>query len=93
MTIIIIPTPPDIKNSEYSAHIIEHEKLSVFHSNENAFLWNDIHGYTYTTYTEYHLPTDQKKFQEKFINHLLSPLDKNVFKKEKLRIEDELSDK
>ncbi|MBB1554306.1 hypothetical protein HG442_002745 [Candidatus Gracilibacteria bacterium] len=93
MTIIIIPTPPDIKNSEYSAHIIEHEKLSVFHSNENAFLWNDIHGYTYTTYTEYHLPTDQKKFQEKFINHLLSPLDKNVFAKEKLRIKEELSDK
>ena len=93
MTIIIIPTPPDIKNSEYSAHIIEHEKLSVFHPNENAFLWNNVNGYTYTTYTEYHLPINHKNFQKKFINHLLSPLDQNVFEKEKLRIKEELSDK
>ena len=71
MTIIIIPTPPDIKNSEYSGHIIEHEKLSVFHTNENAFLWNNVNGYTYTTYTEYHLPNNNKIFQKKFINHLL----------------------
>ena len=93
MTIIIIPTPPDIKNSEYSAHIIEHEKLSVFHPNENAFLWNNVNGYTYTTYTEYHLPINHKNFQKKFINHLLSPLNQNVFEKEKLRIKEELSDK
>ena len=65
MTIIIIPTPPDIKNSEYSAHIIEHEKLSVFHPNENAFLWKNVNGYTYTTYTEYHLPNNNKIFQKK----------------------------
>ena len=77
MAIIIVSTPPDEKNSEYSAHIIEHTKLSLFYPDKNAFLWKNIHGYTYTTHTEYHLPTNQKNFQKKFINHLLSPFRTN----------------
>lgn len=93
MAIIIVSTPSDEKNSEYSAHIVEHTKLSLFYPDKNAFLWKNIHGYTYTTHTEYHLPANQKNFQKKFINHLLSPLDKNIFEKEKVRIQDKLSDK
>lgn len=64
MAIIIVSTPPDEKNSEYSAHIIEHTKLSLFYPDKNAFLWKNIHGYTYTTHTEYHLPTNQKNFRK-----------------------------
>lgn len=90
MNIIVIPTPPDEKNSEYSAHLIEHEKLSLFHENADIFLWNNIRGHIYTTHTEYHFPADNPTLQKDFIEHLLSPLNKNVTQKEKIRLREEV---
>lgn len=85
---IIIKTLP-YKNDSYCSHLVEH---CVFSWNQNSKTFfeidNENNATSHLWYTNFYIP-DYKDI-DKFINHILQPIDKTIIAKEKIIIKEEI---
>lgn len=89
MFYIILKTPPDSHNSEYTAHLIEHIKLSYADPIE-YFDIQKYDGTSYSYYSTYTIDTLDSNQVSKFVDHLISPIKSDRITQEKKRIREEL---
>lgn len=88
---IVLHTPSDDRNSNFSAHLIEHIKVhddTVIHGYFDKQKYN---GESYATHSTYTLQSDDNATLQQFIEHLLSPIDPKKYSYEKKVIRDEFS--
>ncbi len=88
---IILSTPPDKENSNFSAHIIEHIKLHDDMMMPGYFEKLKFRGNTYADYTIYTIESDNPEVLSQFIELLVTPIDRQVYFYEKKVIHDEVS--
>ncbi len=92
MHYLILNTPPDRYNSEYTAHLIEHIKLTY----SEPISYFDIQKYdgtSYSYYSTYTIDTDDSNLVSKFVEYLTSPITREHITQEKKRIREELEER
>ncbi len=92
MYYLILRTPPDIHNSEYTAHLIEHLELAVQADTSEYFNIQQYDGTSYSYYSTYTIDTTDGKIVDTFLTQLTSPIQSTYLAREKKRIQEELTD-
>lgn len=92
MYYIILRTPPDIYNSEYTAHLIEHLELAVQADISEYFNIQQYDGTSYSYYSTYTIDTTDREKVNIFIEKLILPIQSTYLTREKKRIREELAD-
>jgi hypothetical protein len=93
MYYLILHTPPDLHNSEYSAHLIEHIKLAVPKNIELYFPRKRYDGTSYSYYSTYMLDIQDRKEVDEFVEELIIPISWIYLAREQKRIREELSER
>ena len=89
---LILRTPPDIHNSEYTAHLIEHLELALHANTSEYFNIQQYDGTSYSYYSTYTVDTTDGKIVDTFLNQLTSPIQSTYLARKKKRIREELAD-
>lgn len=92
MYYLILNTPPDSYNSEYTAHLIEHIKLA-YSEPIGYFDIQKYDGTSYSYYSTYTIDTPDSNLVSNFIKYLISPISSKNITQEKKRIREELEDR
>ncbi len=92
MYYLILHTPPDTYNSEYTAHLIEHIKLA-YSEPIGFFAMQKYDGTSYSYYSTYTIDTPDTDIVWKFIEHLISPIKSEKIIQERKRIREELEER
>ncbi len=92
MYYLILRTPPDIYNSEYTAHLIEHLELAVQADTSEYFNIQQYDGISYSYYSTYTIDTIDREKVDRFLNQLTSQVQEIYLTREKKRIREELAD-
>jgi predicted Zn-dependent peptidase len=92
MYYLILRTPPDVHNSEYIAHLIEHLELAAPRDARGYFDIQQYDGTSYSYYSTYTIDTIDRTKVDRFVNQLTSRVQSTYLTREKKRIREELTD-